>query len=134
MPAAVSDFRVANIERGKLSRHESNEFELQLVSNPDLLHGLSQKSKSLNKETILVGFAAEVVGSQDRSELIKRAQDKLARKQVDMIVANDVSDGVVFDQETNSVVIVSSSANAQCDGTKLEVANAILDETIKLFG
>jgi phosphopantothenoylcysteine decarboxylase/phosphopantothenate--cysteine ligase len=134
MPAAVSDFRMANVEIGKLSRHESNELNLQLVANPDLLAGLAQQSKSMSKPPMLVGFAAEVLGSQDRAELLQRAKDKLIRKQIDMIVANDVSNGAVFDQETNSVVIVSAKASALSEGTKLEVANAILDETIKLFG
>ena len=134
MPAAVSDFRMANVEIGKLSRHESNELNLQLVANPDLLAGLAQQSKSMSKPPILVGFAAEVISSQDRAELLQRAKDKLNRKQIDMIVANDVSNGSVFDQETNSVVMVSANASTRSEGTKLEVANAILDETIKLFG
>ena len=134
MPAAVSDFRMANAEIGTLSRHDSDELNLQLVANPDILAGLAQQSKSTSKPPILVGFAAEVIGSQDRAELLQRAKDKLIRKQIDMIVANDVSNGTVFDQETNSVVIVSANASALSEGTKLEVANAILDETIKLFG
>jgi len=134
MPAAVSDFRMANVEIGKMSRHDSNELSLQLVANPDLLAGLAQQSKSMSKPPILVGFAAEVISSQDRAELLQRAKDKLIRKQIDMIVANDVSNGAVFHQETNSVAIVSANASALSEGTKLEVANAILDETIKLFG
>jgi phosphopantothenoylcysteine decarboxylase/phosphopantothenate--cysteine ligase len=134
MPAAVSDYRVANIETGKLSRHDSSEFDLKLIANPDLLFGLSQRREQLGGHTILVGFAAEVVASGAIDDLSQRAKSKLERKQVDMIVANDVSGGSVFEQETNNVIIVSRNGSFQIGGTKLEVANAILDETIKLFG
>ena len=133
MPAAVSDYRVANIETGKLSRHDSNDFDLKLIANPDLLFGLSQRREQLGAHTLLVGFAAEVVASGAIDDLSERAKSKLERKQVDMIVANDVSGGSVFEQETNKVIIVSSKGSFQIGGTKLEVANAILDETIKLF-
>lgn len=135
MPAAVSDFRVAKVESGKLNRQESQEQELKLVANPDLLSGLSKTRQELGLSTILVGFAAEVLSeTQDSAELLDRAKAKLARKNVDMIVANDVSHGAVFDQDHNSVMIVSNSDSLLSKGTKLEVANDVLDEIFKLFG
>lgn len=135
MPAAVSDFRSANVERGKLSRHESGELELKLVANPDLLSALSKKRIALNLTTLLIGFAAEVLTrSGDRDELSQRASAKLLNKRVDLIVANDVSEGAVFDQDSNHVVIVSANGSVESKGTKLEVATEILNETVKLFG
>lgn len=134
MPAAVSDFKVAKIDSGKLSRHEADEFELKLIANPDLLSGLSLKRDTLRLRTILIGFAAEVLSDEGSEELKQRAQAKLDKKKIDMIVANDVSHGAVFDQESNSVLILSSEGSVLSKGSKLEVANAVLDETTKLFG
>ena len=134
MPAAVSDFRMADTEVGKLSRSHSEELDLKLVANPDLLAGLSQKRQQLGLSTMLVGFAAEVLESQEDSDLVQRAQSKLVRKNVDIVVANDVTNGAVFDDERNSVVIVSQTSSVQAKGSKLEVANAILDQTIQLRG
>jgi phosphopantothenoylcysteine decarboxylase/phosphopantothenate--cysteine ligase len=134
MPAAVSDFRMADAEVGKLSRSHSEELELKLVANPDLLAGLSQKRQQLGLSTILVGFAAEVLESEEDSDLVQRAQSKLVRKNVDIVVANDVTNGAVFDDERNNVVIVSQNSSVEAKGSKLEVANAILDQTIQLRG
>jgi len=135
MPAAVSDYRVANIEPGKLSRHDASEIELKLIANPDLLSGLSEKRNALGLKAILVGFAAEVLSSSGNTdELNSKANAKLHKKNVDLIVANDVSNGAVFDQDSNQVLIVSSSSSIESHGSKLEVANQIIDETVKLFG
>ena len=135
MPAAVSDYRVANIEPGKLSRHDASEIELKLIANPDLLSGLSEKRNALGLKAILVGFAAEVLSSSGNvDELNSKANAKLHKKKVDLIVANDVSNGAVFDQDSNQVLIVSSSSSIESQGAKLEVANQIIDETIKLIG
>ena len=135
MPAAVSDFRVANVEPGKLSRQDSSEIELKLIANPDLLSGLSEKRNALGLKAILVGFAAEVLSSSGNAdELNSKANAKLHKKNVDLIVANDVSNGAIFDQDSNQVLIVSSSSSIESQGSKLEVANQIIDETIKLIG
>ncbi len=135
MPAAVSDYRVANIEPGKLSRHDASELELKLIANPDLLSGLSEKRNALGLKAILVGFAAEVLSSSGNADELKsKANAKLLRKNVDLIVANDVSNGAVFDQDSNKVLIGSSSSSIESQGSKLEVANQIIDETIKLIG
>jgi phosphopantothenoylcysteine decarboxylase/phosphopantothenate--cysteine ligase len=135
MPAAVSDFRVAQVEEGKLSRHETEEMNLKLISNPDLLSGLSAKRSAAGLKIRLVGFAAEVLTSVgNRSELAQRADKKRLTKNVDLVVANDVTGGAVFDQDSNQVIIVSAVGSVESQGTKLEVANEILNETIKLFG
>lgn len=135
MPAAVSDFKVSNSTQGKLSRSESLEMNLQLVANPDLLAGLADLKSKLQLKTLLVGFAAEVFeDSASPNDLKTRADAKLVRKRVDMIVANDVSNGKVFDADSNEVVIVSSQGHKFSKGSKLEVANAILDEVVHLAG
>jgi phosphopantothenoylcysteine decarboxylase / phosphopantothenate---cysteine ligase len=134
MPAAVSDFRVDRPFDGKLSRNDSAVQQINLVANPDLLAHLAESRAEKNLSTLLVGFAAEVLDShQDSDDLLKRAESKLSRKKIDMIVANDVSQGKVFDSDINDVVIVSTKGHTRAKGTKLEVANAVLDEVAHLL-
>jgi phosphopantothenoylcysteine decarboxylase / phosphopantothenate---cysteine ligase len=133
MPAAVSDFKVASAITGKLSRSDSANQEIQLVANPDLLAGLAEQKLAKGLNTLLVGFAAEVIPSDESSNALQqRAEAKLARKKVDLIVANDVSNGKVFDADSNDVVIVSTKGATRAKGTKLEVANAVLDAVVHL--
>ena len=128
MPAAVSDFRVSNTLIGKMHREDSETKNLELVANPDLLAVLSRLRMDSKLNVALVGFAAEVLEpGQGSKELIDRANEKLAKKGVDMIVANDVSNGQVFDAEDNSVVIVAKEEQLFSSGSKLTVANSILD-------
>lgn len=128
MPAAVSDFRVANPVEGKLDRSASQTINLELVANPDLLAGLAQQRDGEGSKVLLVGFAAEVLSATDPAdELAQRAKAKLVRKGVDVVVANDVSHGQVFDSDVNTVVIVSKTGEALASGSKLVVANRILD-------
>ena len=128
MPAAVSDFRVSNPLIGKMHREDSETKNLELVANPDLLTVLSKLRVEAGLNLALVGFAAEVFDQgKDSSELSERAKTKLAKKGVDMIVANDVSNGQVFDADDNSVVIVTKEGQHFSSGSKLSVANSILD-------
>lgn len=134
MPAAVSDFRVSNPISGKMHRLDSAAKGIELVANPDLLAGLSKLRKESNLDLVLVGFAAEVLeAGQGEQALRDRAYAKLDGKGVDMIVANDVSNGQVFDANDNSVVIVTKDQALPVAGTKLAVAHAILDALHKLL-
>jgi phosphopantothenoylcysteine decarboxylase/phosphopantothenate--cysteine ligase len=128
MPAAVSDFRMSNPLIGKMHREDSETKNLELVVNPDLLAGLSRLRMDSKLNVALVGFAAEVLEpGQGSNELIERAKEKLAKKGIDMVVANDVSNGQVFDAEDNSVVIITKEEQHLSSGSKLTVANGILD-------
>ncbi len=128
MPAAVSDFKVSNPLIGKMHREDSETKNLELVANPDLLAGLSRLRMDSKLNVALVGFAAEVLElGQGSNDLIERAKVKLAKKGVDMIVANDVSNGQVFDADDNSVVIITKEEQQLLAGSKLTVANSILD-------
>jgi phosphopantothenoylcysteine decarboxylase/phosphopantothenate--cysteine ligase len=128
MPAAVSDFRVSNPLIGKMHREDSQTKNLELVANPDLLAGLSRLRMDSKLNVALVGFAAEVLElGQGSNDLIERAKVKLAKKGVDMIVANDVSNGQVFDADDNSVVIITKEEQQLLAGSKLTLANSILD-------
>ena len=128
MPAAVSDFRMSNPLIGKMHREDSETKNLELVVNPDLLAGLSRLRMDSKLNVALVGFAAEVLEpGQGSNELIERAKEKLAKKGIDMVVANDVSNGQVFEAEDNSVVIITKEEQHLSSGSKLTVANGILD-------
>ena len=134
MPAAVSDFRVKEESDGKLSRSDSESQSIELIANPDLLLGLSKLRTDKQLKTLLVGFAAEVLDDGLGSvELTSRAHAKLERKGVDLIVANDVSNGKVFESDENSVVIVSKSNYQEYAGSKIEVAHKVLDTVIHLL-
>jgi phosphopantothenoylcysteine decarboxylase/phosphopantothenate--cysteine ligase len=134
MPAAVSDFRMSTPIVGKMDREESETLTLELVANPDLLAGLSKIRADMNVDVVLVGFAAEVLEQgEGTDELAGRAKTKLTKKSVDIIVANDVSNGQVFDADENSVVIVTDTEQHLERGSKLSVANSILDALHKFL-
>jgi phosphopantothenoylcysteine decarboxylase / phosphopantothenate---cysteine ligase len=132
MAAAVSDFRPVAPADMKLVR--ASTLSLELEATPDLLaeiariaHGLDSDGQPTRQpllpRPILVGFAAET-GSLDR------ATDKLHRKRVDLLVANDVAEaGSGFGSDTNRVAILAA------DGSRVDlplqskraVADALLD-------
>ena len=132
MAAAVADFRPVRPAETKLTRGER--LTLELESTPDLLAEIARIANGLDAEgartreplaprPILVGFAAET-GSLDR------AAEKLARKGVDFLVANDVSEaGSGFGTDTNRVTILAREGMATELPllTKREVADRLLD-------
>lgn len=120
MAAAVADFRPAEASEHKLKKHQGVP-GVELVATVDILAGLGERKPS---GQVLVGFAAET------DDVIDNADDKLRRKNLDMIVANDVSKpGVGFEHETNEVIVLMA------DGTrhhvplsdKRDIARAVLD-------
>ena len=132
MAAAVADFRPPTPAERKLERGAS--LTLELEPTPDLLAELGriargedsageQTRRPLDPRPVLVGFAAET-GSLDR------ATDKLRRKGVDLLVANDVAEpGSGFGTDTNRVTILSAdgSTDALPLLSKRDVAQHILD-------
>ncbi|NBI42295.1 bifunctional phosphopantothenoylcysteine decarboxylase/phosphopantothenate--cysteine ligase CoaBC [[Haemophilus] felis] len=91
--AAVADYRVANIAEQKIKK-AGDEIQLTLVKNPDIIAEVGHLSVN---RPFTVGFAAET------ENLEQYAKDKLQRKKLDMICANDVSSGQVFNAEENSL-------------------------------
>jgi len=125
MPAAISDYKIDNPSADKLHRADNPTIDLHLVANPDLLSELVSAKEARNANQVIVGFAAEV--PQAGQSLSVLAKNKMARKGVDVVVANDVSGGATFDSENNSVVIVSNQTqDLAVTGSKYEVANQIL--------
>ncbi len=122
MAAAVADQRPASAAPQKVKK-KGGEETLQLVRTPDILEGLGARYAGAAERPLLVGFAAET----ERVE--EHAREKLQRKNLDLIVANDVSSqGAGFAGETNRVLLLDrDGGRAELSGTKLAVAHAIWD-------
>lgn len=124
--AAVADYRPARVAESKIKKSEDT-LTLQLEPTDDILAWVGEnKTKGL----LLIGFAAET------NNILGYAQDKLARKNLDAIVANDVTKaGAGFDADTNIVTIISrrvAEPIALPLMSKLDAAHKILDEAKNL--
>ncbi len=129
MTAAVADYRPAREAKSKLKRGELGaKTQIELVANPDLLAGLGAKRRG--HHPVLVGFAAET------DDVIGNAQNKLAAKRCDLIVANDVGEpNAGFAVDTNHVHLVDRHGVADVPpGPKTEVAHRIIDKLVELLG
>ena len=123
MAAAVSDFRVLHKAEQKIKKMES--MTIELVKNPDILQGLGSKKS----HQILVGFAAET------EYVIKYGQDKVAKKNLDMLVANDVSkSNAGFNVDTNEGYFLypDKEPKEMPNMKKSDLARHILREVIDL--
>jgi phosphopantothenoylcysteine decarboxylase/phosphopantothenate--cysteine ligase len=127
MAAAVADFRVAATSEQKLKRRElGEEITLKLVANPDILAGLVAKIHEEELKVVSVGFAAET--ATNSNELQRLAEQKLAAKGCDILVANNVSNGAVFGADHNTVLVLTKSGDVTGrDGSKRAIADHILD-------
>ena len=132
MAAAVSDFKVLNSATTKLKRSELGEnLQLELVANEDLLASAVKRIRSQGLSVFTVGFAAETTAGA--TQLEELAQLKLASKGCDLIVANNVTNGSVFDCDTNNVLILSQTGRSvAAEGSKRLVAAELLDVIIDL--
>ncbi len=101
--AAVSDYRVSNPANQKIKKNEDT-MDIVLQKNPDILYGLGQKKT----HQILVGFAAET------QNVIEYGFQKLKKKNLDMLVANDVSKaGAGFNVPTNIATLLFKDGHTE---------------------
>jgi phosphopantothenoylcysteine decarboxylase/phosphopantothenate--cysteine ligase len=121
MPAAVSDYRAKSFSEKKIKRSSSS-YSLELIANPDVIATLSAEARKVNPEVRVVGFAAE---TESGSALLSLAKEKLSKKHLHLIVANDVSDGAAFDVDENSVHIISENTSKLVSGSKRLIAAEI---------
>jgi phosphopantothenoylcysteine decarboxylase/phosphopantothenate--cysteine ligase len=122
--AAVADYRPAEPNGQKIKRN-SESFTLSLEPTPDILASVARNKR----ECLLVGFAAET------EHVGENARKKLASKNADLIVANDVTaEGAGFDHDTNIVTLFARDGRdlALPRMSKSEVAQRILDEVVRL--
>jgi len=124
MAAAVADFRPVKPADRKLKKREGPPV-IELEPTHDFLVDLGRDKPA---GQVLVGFAAET------DDVLANARDKLARKGLDLIVANDVgAPGVGFEHDTNQVVVVSATGIDQDVplSDKRAVARAVIDAVVE---
>lgn len=123
--AAVADYRPENISAKKIKKEDGN-LTLTFVRNPDILMELGK----IKKQQILVGFAAET------NDLVENAKNKIKKKNLDFIVANDVTEeGAGFASDTNIVHLIDKNGNSTKleKSSKLQIAHRILDKAKEFF-
>jgi phosphopantothenoylcysteine decarboxylase/phosphopantothenate--cysteine ligase len=143
MSAAVADFRPTKPATQKIKKDRSatqddqGEFPLYLTPNPDILGELANKlneqgrNESSRQRLIRIGFAAET------NDLVINAQAKLVKKQLDLLIANDVSrHDSGFGTDTNKVLIFHANGGVEDLAVmpKTEVAAAIWNRIASLLG
>jgi phosphopantothenoylcysteine decarboxylase / phosphopantothenate---cysteine ligase len=126
MAAAVSDFRPGDPQDSKIKKAGRDGLALALEPTTDVLAALSGERRP---GQTLVGFAAE-----HGDEAVASAREKLARKQLDAIVVNDVSQpGIGFDSPENAVEIVTAAGVRSVPrALKEDVARAVIDAVERL--
>lgn len=124
--AAVADWRPAEVSEQKLKKDGRDELSLRMVRTPDIIAAVAQ----WEPKPLIVGFAAET------EDTIAHAKEKLRRKGMDMIVANDVTaPGAGFDVHTNRVTLIDVIGR-ETDlplMSKRDVAAAVLDRAGELL-
>ncbi|ABR48938.1 phosphopantothenoylcysteine decarboxylase/phosphopantothenate--cysteine ligase [Alkaliphilus metalliredigens QYMF] len=118
--AAVGDYRPALKADQKIKKSD-DELVIQMVKNPDILLELGKRKK----QQVLVGFAAETMN------MLSYAKGKLEKKNLDLIVANNVTEnGAGFGGDTNIVYLINRSGKTIKieKSSKLEIAHQILNE------
>ncbi len=120
--AAVSDWRPETRAPQKVKKGEGPE-QLRLVRTPDVLAEAAHKVAGAARRPLLVGFAAET------ERVLDHAREKLERKGLDAIVANDVTaPGAGFGADTNRVTVLTRGGlSRELAGTKREVAQGLVE-------
>jgi phosphopantothenoylcysteine decarboxylase/phosphopantothenate--cysteine ligase len=128
MAAAVADYMPRQRAAGKIEKRDGP-MDLPLVRTPDILAELG-RARGGDLSPVLIGFAAE------HGDPAARAREKLHRKGVDLIVANDISRGDAgFDADTNAVTLVAADGEQAIPlASKSAIAAAVLDRAEQLLG
>jgi phosphopantothenoylcysteine decarboxylase/phosphopantothenate--cysteine ligase len=123
--AAVADYRPTAVSEHKLKKGAEEIMELRLVKNPDIVASVA----ALPRKPFTVGFAAET------RDLLSYARSKLERKNLDLIVANDVSQpGIGFNSDENAVTLVSRDASLVLPQTsKRQLASQLIRQIAELY-
>ena len=123
--AAPADYRVEQPAEQKIKKEDGQPLILQLIENPDIAKAVGAQKR---EGQILVGFAAET------QRVTENAQKKLAKKNLDLIVANDVTaEGAGFGVDTNIVTLITKDGLEPLPKlSKREVADRIWTKALSL--
>ena len=118
--AAVADYRPVAIAEHKIKKGNEEIMELRLVKNPDIIATVAKHTH----RPFTVGFAAET------RDVIHYARDKLIRKNLDLVIANDVSvPGIGFNSNENQVTLVTADkATTLPQTSKRLLAKQLIDQ------
>ena len=123
MAAAPADYRPKRAAAEKIKKGDTETLSLELAENPDILG-------AIKGDQIRVGFAAE------SENLLRNAKEKLHKKNLDLIVANDITQpNSGFDADSNKVILIDRDGKVTRLPLlpKLEVADKILDRVVALL-
>lgn len=122
--AAVGDYRPAEVADHKLKKQDGAPLELHLTENPDILATLAAQTV----RPFLVGFAAET------HDVEHYARDKLKRKGLDMIAANQVGSGLGFEADDNALNLYWADGAAELARTsKTELARQLVTQVAERY-
>jgi len=113
MCAAVSDYKPLEVAQSKIKK--GNDISLDLIQTVDILKEVSKRRTSGQK---IIGFAAET------DQIEENAREKLSRKQLDLIVANDL---VVAGKDHSEQIFISNTDTIKEKGDKFTLAHKLLD-------
>ncbi|MEH6466522.1 MAG: phosphopantothenoylcysteine decarboxylase, partial [Porticoccus sp.] len=103
--AAVADYRPVQISTQKIKK-SADTLTIEMVKNPDIVSAVA----ALQNRPFTVGFAAETANVEDGLE--HHARGKLERKNLDLVIANDVSDRTIgFNSDDNAVLVVEMKSS-----------------------
>ena len=125
--AAVADWKLVpeindnyNINVNQKIKKSNQDLKFTTIKNPDILKTISN---SKQRPKIIIGFSAET------ENIIENAKSKLISKNLDLIIANDVSENKVFGKDTNKVYVISAdSCDEWCEKSKILVASNLADK------
>ncbi|MFN8528346.1 MAG: bifunctional phosphopantothenoylcysteine decarboxylase/phosphopantothenate--cysteine ligase CoaBC [Anaerolineae bacterium] len=123
MAAAVADFRPRTVAEHKIKKSDDGSgLIIEMERNPDILAAVTERRRLSRFPRVVVGFAAE------SHDLITYAQDKLKRKGLDLLVANDITaTDAGFEVETNRVILIDGNGIEQLDlMSKTRVSETII--------
>jgi len=130
MAAAVADYRPEAAAPQKIKKRDGR-LVLNLVRTPDILSAVAEQRSSGGRLQAVIGFAAET------RDVLDNAREKLARKKLDLIVANDVSAADSgFEVDTNRVALLDAAGGVQSLPLmpKPAVAEQIIERLVALLG
>jgi phosphopantothenoylcysteine decarboxylase/phosphopantothenate--cysteine ligase len=116
--AAVADYKVKEQSKQKIKKKDES-INISLIKNIDIISTLKKEFPKV----FFIGFAAET------ENLLKNAKAKLEKKNLDMIIANDVSDGKVFNRDESEVYILTKNSSVKHieSSSKQDIAQRILE-------
>lgn len=126
MAAAVSDFRPITASKQKIKK-KNEDITLDLTRNPDILEILGRTKK---EKQIIIGFSAE------SENIEKNALEKLSKKKIDMIIANDISiPDIGFGSDDNAVTILTRNGEKEIlhRQPKVQIAKYICNKLVDMF-